>query len=140
MKPLGASDNNFSLPFADGTDQKQNQLEPSDSKKPMTLSFHETSDAQPEAKPFDEKSKIGKLLNVVEAAALDLKTYSISRLESWIHVNELQQSLGTISQYIEMAHRELLQQLNIVQSDLKGAQRKIKHAKERKAHYKDRCR
>ena len=140
MKPLGASDNNFSLPFADGTDQKQNQLEPSDSKKPMTLSFHETSDAQPEAKLFDEKSKIGKLLNVVEAAALDLKTYSISRLESWLHVNELQQSLGTISQYIEMAHRELLQQLNIVQSDLKGAQRKIKHAKERKAHYKDRCR
>ena len=140
MKPLGASDNNFSLPFADGTDQKQNQLEPSDSKKPMTLSFHETSDSQPEAKLFDEKSKIGKLLNVVEAAALDLKTYSISRLESWLHVNELQQSLGTISQYIEMAHRELLQQLNIVQSDLKGAQRKIKHAKERKAHYKDRCR
>ena len=63
----------------------------------MTLSFHETSDAWPEAKPFDEKSKIGKLLNVVEAAALDLKTYSISRLESWLHVNELQQSLGTIS-------------------------------------------
>ena len=55
-------------------------------------------------------SKLSKLLNVFEAAALDLKTYSLTQIESPSMITELQQSLGIIAKYLELAKNELVSQ------------------------------
>ena len=48
-----------------------------------------------------------KLLNVFEAAALDLKSYSLAQIESFTLVGELQKSLSVLANYINMARVEL---------------------------------
>lgn len=53
-------------------------------------------------------SKLNKLLNVFEAASIDLKTYSVTQIESESMVVELQQSLGIIANYLDLAKTELL--------------------------------
>ena len=50
---------------------------------------------------------MGKLLNVFYAAALDLKTYSVTKIDVFGQVTELQKSLGIIAEYIEMARVEI---------------------------------
>ena len=54
-----------------------------------------------------EDTKLGKLLNVFYAAALDLKTYSVTKIDVFGQVTELQKSLGIIAEYIEMARAEI---------------------------------
>ena len=60
---------------------------------------------------------MGKLLNVFYAAALDLKTYSVTKIDVIGQVTELQKSLGIIAEYIEMARVELSEQFNFLQND-----------------------
>ena len=52
--------------------------------------------------------KLSKLINVFEAASIDLKTYSVTQIESESMVVELQQSLGIIANYLDLAKTELL--------------------------------
>ena len=52
-----------------------------------------------------------------EAAAVDLKTYSSTQIDSFSVVTELQQSLGIIANYLDLARVELLQQVSILRAD-----------------------
>ena len=85
-------------------------------------------------------SKLQKLLNVFEAAAVDLKTYSSTQIDSFSVVTELQQSLGIIANYLDLARVELLQQVNTLRADQAQTLVDLKRAQERKAKYKSKLR
>ena len=65
-------------------------------------------DDNEQGESFDHSaSKLSKLLNVFEAAALDLKTYSLTQIDSASMVAELQQNLSVLATYINLARTEL---------------------------------
>lgn len=64
-----------------------------------------------------DESRLSKLMNVFGAASLDLKTYSVTVIDSFDQVDELQKSLGIIADYIDMARRELLDHVKLLMTD-----------------------
>ena len=76
----------------------------------MQPQFNSTEDSAEQGAPtVKDESKLTKLLNVFEAASLDLKTYSVTNIDSFDQVFELQKSLGLIASYVDLARRELLE-------------------------------
>ena len=83
-----------------------------------------------------DESKLSKLLNVFEAAALDLKTYSWTKIDCGEQVAELKNSLAVIAQYVDYARKELLTHINLLQSDQANTLMQLKSVTDRKSHYK----
>ena len=52
-----------------------------------------------------------------EAAALDLKTYSLTQIDTASMVAELQQNLSVLATYINLARTELGQQFEMLKAD-----------------------